>query len=162
METEVLTVAPDTRLIDLYGSLPEGSGERSQRLYPVVNEERRLIGAVPWSRVLSAKEEPNRPVSDVMLTNPITAFKDEILRSVADRMVHQGIGVIVVVSRDDTSRIEGLVNQFDLLTAREKLLVEERHVERVLRLRRVVARRGASEPVVMRDEWQGPGGDAGD
>ncbi|MHB1209630.1 MAG: chloride channel protein [Acidimicrobiales bacterium] len=145
METEVLTVELDTRLIELYGSLPEGSEERSQRLYPVLNHENQLIGAVPWSLVLASKDEPHRRVGDVMLSNPVTAFADEILRSVADRMVRHGVGVVIVVNRDDTSRIEGLVNQFDLLKAREKLLVEERHVERVLRLRRVVGRRGSFE-----------------
>ncbi|MHB1089329.1 MAG: chloride channel protein [Acidimicrobiales bacterium] len=146
METEVLTVESDTRLIDLYGSLPEGSRERHQRLYPVLDDESRLIGVVPWSLVLAAKDDPNQRVADVMSSTPVTAFTDEILRSVADRMVHQGVGVVVVVSRDNTSRIEGLVNQIDLLTAREKLLVEERHVERVLTLRRVLGRRSPLEP----------------
>lgn len=146
MATEVLTVEPDTRLVDLYSSLPEGSRERSQRLYPVLDDESRLIGAVPWSLVLAAKDDPHRRVRDAMSTDPVTGFTDEILRSVADRMVHQRVGVVIVVSRDDTSRIEGLVNQFDLLTAREKLLVEERHVERVLKLRRVLGRRSSLEP----------------
>ena len=65
------------------------------------------------------------------------AFPDEILRSVADRMARNGVGVIPVVDRTDVKKIHGLITQFDLLAARQKLLEEERHAERVLRLRRV-------------------------
>jgi signal-transduction protein with cAMP-binding, CBS, and nucleotidyltransferase domain len=70
-----------------------------------------------------------------MTSTPVTAYADEILRSVADRMAAQSVSVVVVVDRDDPLHFDGLVNQFDLLRAREKLLVEERHTERVLTLR---------------------------
>ncbi len=146
MQTSVVTVEPATRLIDLYTSLPEGSPERKQRLYPVLDEKSQLVGSVAWSLVLAAKDAPQQCVSDVMLSSPVTAYPDEILRAVADRMVRRAVGVVIVVNRDDPSRIEGLVNQFDMLAAREKLLVEERHVERVLSLRRVVGRRASVQP----------------
>ena len=52
-------------------------------------------------------------------------------------MAAQGIGVIPVVERTDSKHLRGLITQFDLLQARQKLLEEERHAERVLTLRRV-------------------------
>ena len=64
------------------------------------------------------------------------AHPDEVLRTVADRMAQHGLGVLPVVERADTARLVGLVTQFDLLQARQKLLEEERHAERVLTLRR--------------------------
>ena len=54
-------------------------------------------------------------------------------------MAALGVGVIPVVDRADTGHLDGLVTQFDLLEARQKLLEEERHAERVLTLRRVRA-----------------------
>ncbi len=72
-----------------------------------------------------------------MLLPLVTAYPDEVLRAVADRMAAHGIGVIPVVDREDPRRIDGLVTQFDLLAARQKLLQEERHAERVLTLRRL-------------------------
>jgi predicted transcriptional regulator len=63
------------------------------------------------------------------------------LRSVADRMAALGLGVIPVVDRADASHLDGLITQFDLLMARQKLLEEERRAERVLTLRRVTVRR---------------------
>jgi hypothetical protein len=70
------------------------------------------------------------------------AYSDEILRTVADRMVHESIGVLPVVEQADTSRLVGLITQFDLLQARQKLLEEERHAERVLTLRRAAPSNG--------------------
>jgi predicted transcriptional regulator len=80
------------------------------------------------------------------------AYPDEILRTVADRMAHEGLGVLPVVERAAPALLVGLITQFDLLQARQKLLQEERHAERVLRLRR------ADVPDVVEDHGQaGPG-----
>ena len=65
------------------------------------------------------------------------AYPDDVLRSVADRMAAHCIGMIPVLDRAEPGRFLGLVTQFDLLAARQKLLEEERHAERVLTLRRV-------------------------
>jgi H+/Cl- antiporter ClcA len=145
METDILTVEPDALVADVYASLPEGSRERRQRLYPVMDAENTLVGVLPWSAVLESKDEPGWRVRDAMTATPITAYADEILRCVADRMAAEGVSVVVVVDREDLTHFDGLVNQFDLLRAREKLLVEERHTERVLTLRPLSRRN--EEPV---------------
>jgi predicted transcriptional regulator len=72
-----------------------------------------------------------------MITSLVVAYPNEILRTVADRMAALGLGVIPVVDRADAHHLDGLITQFDLLNARQKLLEEERHAERVLTLRRV-------------------------
>ena len=137
METDVFTVEPGRALDDLYRALPEGSFERRQRLYPVLDECGALAGLLPWSRVLAARLNGARRVSDVMVPPTAVAHPDEILRDVADRMAALGLGVLPVVDRSDPRHLDGLVTQFDLLDARQKLLEEERHAERVLTLRRV-------------------------
>jgi CIC family chloride channel protein len=147
MDTEVYTVEPESRLSDIYLAMAEGSSERRQRLYPVMDKEDRLVGVLPWSTVLSAKDDPSRLAREAMSSAPVTAYPDEILRSVADRMVAHGVSVIPVIDRDDATRLGGLVSQFDLLKAREKLLVEERHTERVLTLKGVIGRRRPQETI---------------
>jgi hypothetical protein len=64
------------------------------------------------------------------------AYPDEILRTIADRMAHIRLGVLPVVDRADAAKFVGLVTQFDLLDARQKLLEEERKAERMLLVRR--------------------------
>lgn len=159
METDILTVEPDALLVDVYTSLPEGSRERRQRLYPVMDGSNTLVGVLPWSAVLESKDVQEWRVRDVMTESPITAYADEILRSVADRMAAKGVSVVVVVDRDKPSHFDGLVNQFDLLRARERLLVEERHTERVLTLRPLSRRKEV--PVVREIEFEDHEEDSG-
>jgi chloride channel protein, CIC family len=140
MDTYVFTVEPTRLIADLYRALGEGSPERRQRLYPVLDAGGDLVGVLPWSAVLASRVG-SRHVADVMIAPTATAYPDEILRSVADRMAVVGVGVIPVVDRADRKRIRGLISQFDLLAARQKLLEEERHAERVLAVRRVAPRR---------------------
>ncbi|HLI60570.1 MAG TPA: chloride channel protein [Solirubrobacteraceae bacterium] len=136
MDTDVYTVEPDRGLGGLYRSLHEGSPQRRQRLYPVLDSDGRLLGVLPWSAVLEGKDGA-RTAGDAMITDMTVAYPDELLRPLADRMAEQGVGVLPVVARSDPRRLDGLVTQFDLMHARQKLLIEERHAERLLRPLRV-------------------------
>ncbi len=144
MDTDIYTLDPERSLAEVYQSLPEGSTERRQRLYPVIDADSRFIGVLPWSAVLDARQHPGMEVRRAMLSAPAVAYPDEILRSIADRMAALGLGVLPVVVRSNRTQLVGLVTQFDLLNARQKPLEEERHAERVLTLRQMVNRRNGS------------------
>lgn len=51
-----------------------------------------MVGVLPWSAVLEAKEDSDLRVRDVMIPPTALAYPDEVLRSVADRMAHEGLG----------------------------------------------------------------------
>ena len=148
METDVYTVDPTRGLSELYRVMGEDSPERRQRLYPVLDVAGRLVGVLPWSAVLPAGTDRNQKVNDVMAAPVVVAYADEILRSVADRMAASEVGVVPVVDRADPDRLCGLITQFDLLRARQKLLEEERHAERVLTLRRITTRRSTYKATI--------------
>lgn len=141
MDTDVCTIDPGLCLGDVYRALPEGSADRRQRLYPVLDARAGLVGVLPWSAVLSARDRPETPVREAMISSMSVAHPDEILRSVADRMAAQGFGALPVVDRSDPAVLDGLITQSDLLRARQKLLEEERRAERILTLRRMGVRR---------------------
>jgi CBS domain-containing protein len=92
-----------------------------------------------WPLRRTGKDQPNLVVRDAMVTSPSVARPDEVLRNVADRMAALGLGALPVVDPSCPQRLEGLVTSFDLLEARQKLLEEERHAERILTLRKVTA-----------------------
>jgi H+/Cl- antiporter ClcA len=147
MDTDVYSLEPTRNLGDVYRSLGEASPERRQRLYPVLDAEGHLVGILPWSVVLAAGGGGVQAVSEAMIAPVAVAYPDEILRSVADRMASFGLGVIPVVDRADPGQLHGLITQFDLLQARQKLLEEERKAERMLTLRRVTTRPSRSAEV---------------
>jgi chloride channel protein, CIC family len=138
MDNDVYTVDPDRPLADIYRALPEGSPQRRQRLYPVLDEDGGLAGVLPWSRVLAGRAGRRR-VGDATIADYAVAYPDEMLRTVAERMAALGVGVLPVVDRGDPRWLDGLITQFDLMQARQKLLEEERRAEKVLTLRRVRA-----------------------
>jgi chloride channel protein, CIC family len=136
MATDVVTVEPETSAADLHSRLPEGSPERRQRLYPVVDEAGRFGGVLAWSDVLAARDSYDGPTAAELAKAAVVAYPDETLRHAANRMLARDHGVLPVVDRDDPDRLVGVLTQFDLLRARERVLVEERRRERPLALRR--------------------------
>lgn len=140
MSTEVSTVAADSSLRSLADTL---SGTVGQRLFPVVDAGGGMLGVIGRREVGAALREPgsdpHRSVALIAHRDPVVAYADETLRAVADRMAARRVGVLPVVDRDDLGRLQGLVTQYDLLRARDRLIVEERSRDRVLRLNLVPA-----------------------
>jgi len=140
MQTDILTVTRQESLAAIYEAMPEGSPERRQRLYPVLDAKGTLAGVLPWSAVLAGKEVPGRLVEDAMVSSYSVARPDEVLRSVVERMVAYGVGLMPVVADEGAGHLVGLISQFDVFAARHKLLEEERRKERALVLRWLRAR----------------------
>jgi H+/Cl- antiporter ClcA len=135
MATDVLTVQPQMPARELYRDLPEGADGRRQRLYPVLDERGALAGVLAWSDVVLAQQSDSDATALELAHEALVARPDETLRDAADRMIASGYGVLPVLDREEPERLLGLVNQFDLLKAHERILVEERHRERPLGLR---------------------------
>ena len=146
METEVLTVRSDTPVSGLYQRLPEGSDERRQRLYPVLDQDQNLRGVLAFSDVLAAHRTASASTTQTLARPPLLAFSDETLREVADSKISSGHGVLPVVERRRPERLVGLITQFDLLRAHERVLIEERHRERPLGPRRLATGLGMLLP----------------
>lgn len=131
MEIDPITVAATASVADVYSSLPEGSARRRQRLYPVLGDDRRMIGVLALSDILAAAGSVPT-TAGALVRSPVVAHPAETLRAVADRMVASEHGVLPVVDPDDASRLVGLVTQFDLLSAQRRVFVEESLRERPL------------------------------
>ncbi len=141
MTTGVLTLEPGRAVDELAGLTDDRDGRARQRLFPVVGDDGRLTGVVgrrEIAEVLTASESsPARLVVRDIMRPAEVAFGDETLRTAGDRMAATRLWEMPVVDHGDPGRLLGLVRQHDLVRARERLLVEERHREQVLRLRRV-------------------------
>jgi H+/Cl- antiporter ClcA/CBS domain-containing protein len=146
MATNVLTVGLHGPAPEVLGLMADGR-RRRQRLYPVTEPDGRLAGVVTASDLASLGREHGRgedaPELAGLVREAVVAYPDETLRHAAERMATRRLGVLPVVDREDQARLVGLVSQFDLLRARDLLLTEERHRERVLRLRPIPAVRRA-------------------
>jgi CIC family chloride channel protein len=112
---------------------------RSQRLLPVVDAERNLVGVLTRNDARKALEEHaqdggGRLLGQMARTNPVEAYPGEPLRVVVNRMAENGVTRMPVVESHSSRRLVGMVALDDLLKARVRNLEEEKRRERVLPL----------------------------
>jgi CBS domain-containing protein len=109
-------------------------GERNaQRLFPVIDSDRRLDGVVTRAQLRRWLDAPDRGrlLSAAGDRRPVVAYDDEPLRLIVYRMAETALTRLPVVSRADGTLV-GMIGLGDLLTARAKTLDAESRRERVL------------------------------
>ncbi len=139
MRTAVVALPADATLEQARELIRPGQRPHGQHVFPVVDEEKRLIGLVSRNHLAKSSEETAHAdhtlLSEIVSGEPVTASVDEPLRVVVYRMVETGFTRFPVISDDGQKRLVGMVSLNDLLRARSRNLEEERARERVLRLR---------------------------
>jgi CBS domain-containing protein len=135
MRTTLVALPAEATIEDLRRILARAPAQRGQRLYPVVDREKRVKGVVAREQLRQLTESPASETSlaDV-LREPVVAHPDEPLRAAVLRMAETGLTRFPVVDRDNR-QLAGMISLDDLLLARVRYLHEERRRERVLRLR---------------------------
>jgi H+/Cl- antiporter ClcA len=134
MRTSIVALPADTSYEALRRSLHGDAPRGRQRLYPVVADERELIGVVTredLQAVADAGPEGTTPLSAILKTTPVVAYPDESLRMVVYRMASTGLTRFPVVDRAHRQLI-GMIALTDLLKARALNLGAEERRERVL------------------------------
>jgi len=135
MRTNVVVLPSDGTVSEI-PELKTADPHRNQRLLPVVNADRQLVGVITREDMRSAiKNGPEsgaaKTLGDLARTGTIAAYPDEPLRVVVYRMAEKGLTRMPVVD-PATRKFLGLVSLNDLLKARTRHLEEERRRERTL------------------------------
>ena len=138
MRAKVAALPAASTVAEVQQSL-RADGRQAQRLLPVVDSKRLLIGVLTRGDLhkhLQQKGDATlaRPLCELVRRETVEAFPDEPLRFVVYRMAEKGITRLPVVDRE-TRKFLGLVSLDDLLKARTRHLEEERRREQVLNLR---------------------------
>jgi H+/Cl- antiporter ClcA/CBS domain-containing protein len=136
MRTNVVVLPATSSIAAVHHSL-RADHRQTQRLLPVVNRDRRLVGVLTRGdiRDLAAKEaDVRRPIGEVVRPESVETYPDEPLRVVVYRMAEKGLTRMPVVERE-TGQFLGLVSLDDLLKARARHLEEERRRERTIKLK---------------------------
>jgi chloride channel protein, CIC family len=144
MRTNVVAIDADTPLDVLRQMLRGGPDRRRQRLYPVVDASRRLVGIVTRSELqhivdFDAPSNAGALAHASSDRTPAVAYPDEPLRVVVYRMAGTGLTRFPVVERGEGGRLLGMISLTDLLTARTRNLDAEQRRERLLSLPKTFA-----------------------
>jgi len=135
MRTKIAALPSRARLDSLADSLHvDGSGRR-QRLYPVIDENRALLGVATRNDLQKLVDRSvagrNPELHSIVKPDPVVAYPDEPLRLVVYRMAETGLTRFPVVERR-TRALVGMIALTDLLKARALTLDAEHRRERVL------------------------------
>ena len=131
---EVILVADGT--VDEALRQMSGNASEKQRLLPVVDEFGLLVGVLTRKHLAEKAQEAEAPgktveVREAVKSEPVTAYADDPLRVVVNRMAEKGVTRMPVVERGN-GRFVGLISLDDLLKARSRHLEEEQRREQML------------------------------
>jgi CIC family chloride channel protein len=135
MRTTMAALPSDARLDSLAHSLHGDTHRRRQRLYPIVDNRRTLLGVATRNDlqklVDGAAGTGALTLQSILRADPVVAHPDESLRMVVYRMAETGLTRFPVVERR-TRALVGMIALTDLLKARALTLDAEHRRERVL------------------------------
>ncbi|KAA0022371.1 chloride channel protein [Antrihabitans cavernicola] len=136
---EFTDAVPVRDALDSLGSAHDDGDGWRQRLYPVVDEGGAVLGVVTRLALLRAGNEGDGStrMAEIMVDPIATTHSDQNLRHVAELMSVLEVSRVLVVDRDDVSRVVGVVSLTQLLAGRQRDQQEARDRERVLRVRLV-------------------------
>ncbi|HEX8110578.1 MAG TPA: chloride channel protein, partial [Kofleriaceae bacterium] len=129
--------ARDTPAGALSRIAPEGHArhERSQHLYPVLDDDANLVGAAMYAEVHAWTTDParrNQPLRALASADPPVVFAHETLRSAVGRMAERGLTALIAVNPANPRHVVGKIALHDLLKARARHLEDEQRRERIL------------------------------
>lgn len=149
MRPDVAALPADAPVSSLKEALHDERSPRRQKLYPVVDDDRTLIGVLPHHQLGELMQHhQGKRVRDVAGKDAVVAFPDEPLRVTVFRMAETGLTRFPVVESSEDRRLVGMISLADLLKARTHALDAERRRERVLplRLKFPIRRKSRSAP----------------
>jgi CBS domain-containing protein len=109
--------------------------ERSQHLYPVLDNDANLVGTVMYAEVNAWAADPARrdqPLRALATADPPVVFSSETLRSAVGRMAERGLTALIAVNPANARHVVGKIALHDLLKARARHLEDEQRRERIL------------------------------
>jgi CIC family chloride channel protein len=136
MRSNIVALPAGAPFETLVQSLHVDPAKGPQRLYPIVDESRQLMGVVTrvdlQRLVDSAPGDATAQMSAIVRVTPTAAYPDEPLRLIVHRMAETGLTRFPVVERGPVPTLLGMIALDDLLKARALNLEAERRRERVL------------------------------
>ncbi len=127
MTTDIKTARPDMSVTELSNFFEE-SGARSA---PVLDRAGRLAGIVTDSDLQDLAVEGELEgftVADIMTTHLITCTPDDSLLTAMQRLTKKDIHQLVVVDKEDSKKVRGLLPRSDILWAYNEFVDEQKEL----------------------------------
>jgi CBS domain-containing protein len=138
MNADIIVLASTDTVRDVIAKVVAPDSDRSQHLFPIVDGDATLVGAVTYARLRDAAD-PAGPVGALADDVP-TVFSNETLRTAVHRMAETGATRLLVLNREDARKLVGKLALHDVLRARTRHVQDERRRERVIAVEYLIPR----------------------
>ncbi|HEX3762095.1 MAG TPA: chloride channel protein [Kofleriaceae bacterium] len=135
MNSEIMMLSAGDTPAAVRSQIAPDRHERSQHLYPVLDDDASLVGAVMYAEVNAWAADPARrdqPLRALAATDPPVVFSSETLRAAVGQMAERGLTALIAVNPANARHVVGKVALHDLLKARARHLEDEQRRERIL------------------------------
>jgi len=127
MDREVQTIASTMKVYELAELIKQRNPTYTKhRALPIIDEQKKLVGIITREEVyLNLKDNSHISVLEAGRKNPFVTYPDEIIRDAVNKMLHQNIGRLPVVSRQDPLHVIGYLGRPSIFLAWMRRLEEE-------------------------------------
>ena len=132
---DVVTLKSTQTLAEVRHWFIEGGPDAVHQGFPVVDEQGHVKGVLTRRSLLDPQWHYTLTLGELLTRPPVAVTEDHSLREAADHMVAEGVGRLLVVSKDDPRKLVGFLTRGDILAAHGRRLREARHSARHLRFR---------------------------
>ncbi len=150
---DVVALDADNAVEEVRDWMASREEESRHQGFPVIDKDGNLLGVVGRGDLLDLELPIDATVRDVIKRPPVVIFTDNTVRQAADHMVRQGVGRLPVVTRNEPTRVVGMVTRSDLLAAHATRLDSANRASRTIRLElSALPWRFRRSPVTLGDE----------
>jgi H+/Cl- antiporter ClcA/predicted transcriptional regulator len=138
LTTAVIALRADTTLRAVREWLQIGGADAQHQGYPVLGENRQILGVVTRRDILDPAIKSDARVAEIVKRSLLTVSPEQTLREAADEMVRSDVGRLIVVSDDGEARMMGIITRGDVLRAHVQRLREAQQSERSIQWRKIL------------------------
>jgi H+/Cl- antiporter ClcA/CBS domain-containing protein len=143
MERDVPTIPANTRADALILRVFQHDPVLGRRhSWPLLDENNALVGILSRGDLVQAldREEDDLTLLDVGSRDPVVAYPDDLVSEALEKMIRCAVSRLPVVSREEPTKLVGMLSQ-DGLAAAYRNVLDEEHVRESVRLSTLIRAR---------------------
>jgi H+/Cl- antiporter ClcA len=130
---EVVTITASATVATVREWLLSGVPGTTHQGFPVVDEKQHLRGVITRKEVLDPSKPAATKVGDLLRRLPVYVYDDCSVREAADHLVNHNVGRLPVVSREQPTKLAGIITRSDILSVFRRRVQEAERQEPNLR-----------------------------